>query len=275
MNIIQKINNNVAVGLDGNNREVVIFGKGVGFPKMPYELTDLSKIDRTFYNVNERYYKLFEEIDLELLNLVAYMVDILKSKVEGEWDPNLAFILADHFDFCLKRMKMGMRINYPYSYEIEEQYPEFNKYALWIVENINKKRAVHLDKGEITCVAMHLISAHEGYKNDGKETILEKSNRILYDVTKIVEEYLGFEMKKSSLDYHRFRYHIQYFVKRKEAHEEIKEDNLEMFEKMKDSYPKIYECVLIIKEYMEKEFNEICSKDELLYLMIHINRLHL
>ena len=104
MRIIQKINNNVAVGLDGNNREVVIFGKGIGFPKMPYELTDLSKIDRTFYDVNKRYFQLFNEIDDNFIHLISYMVDVIKSKIEGNWDPNLAFILADHINFCIYRV---------------------------------------------------------------------------------------------------------------------------------------------------------------------------
>ena len=62
MRIIQKINNNVAVGIDGNQKEVVVFGKGIGFPKIPYELNDLSKIDRTFYDVDSNYYELLQEV---------------------------------------------------------------------------------------------------------------------------------------------------------------------------------------------------------------------
>ena len=46
MKVIKKINNNIAVATDGNNREVIIFGKGIGFHEMPYELTDLNKIER-------------------------------------------------------------------------------------------------------------------------------------------------------------------------------------------------------------------------------------
>ena len=274
MRIVQKINNNVAVGLDGHNREVVVFGKGIGFPKMPYELTDLSKIDRTFYDVNKRYFQLFNEIDENLIHLISYMVDVIKSKIEGNWDSNLAFILADHINFSIKRVKVGMKVDFPYSYDIEIEFPEFNKYARWIINNINKKMNVFLDKGEITCVAMHLISAHEGTKNEGKESLSEKSNRILNEVTQIIENHFEFKMDKSTLDYQRFRYHVQYFVKRKEAHEEIKEDNLEMFDRMKQTYPKTYECVCLIQNYIGKEFKEICSKDELLYLMIHINRLN-
>lgn len=274
MKVVQKINNNVAVGIDGNNREVVLFGKGIGFPKMPYELTDLSKIDRTFYDVNVKYYKLFEELDFDLFNLVSYMVDVIQSKIEGEWDSNLAFILADHISFSIKRTKMGMKVDFPYSFDIETEFPDFNKYARWIINNINKKMNVFLPKGEITCIAMHLISAHEGNKFDGKESLSEKSNRILNGVTDIIENYFNYKLDKSKLDYQRFRYHILYFVKRKEVHEEIKEDNLEMFEKMKASYSNTFECISMIQEYIEKEFNEPCSKDELLYLMIHINRLN-
>lgn len=47
MTVIKKINNNVAICRDGSQRELAAFGKGIGFPPTPYELTDLSKIDRT------------------------------------------------------------------------------------------------------------------------------------------------------------------------------------------------------------------------------------
>ena len=50
MKVIRKINNNVAIGKDDNGHEVILFGKGIGFPAIPYTLTDLSKIDRTYYN---------------------------------------------------------------------------------------------------------------------------------------------------------------------------------------------------------------------------------
>mgnify|MGYP002228688248 CR=1 FL=1 len=50
--IIRQINNNAALALDGNGKELVVLGRGVGFPQMPYELTDLSRIERTFYDVN-------------------------------------------------------------------------------------------------------------------------------------------------------------------------------------------------------------------------------
>lgn len=273
MRIIQKINNNVAVGIDGNQKEVVVFGKGIGFPKIPYELNDLSKIDRTFYDVDSNYYELLQEVDIQLLNLIGTMVDIIKGRIQGNWDKNLTFILMDHINFSIRRTKMGMKVDFPYSYEIETEFPEFNKYAKWMVSNINSKMNVFLERGEITCVAMHLISAYEGHKKDDKESLGDKTRRILHAVTKIIEQSFEMRVDKNTLDYQRFRYHIQYFIKRKEAKEEIREDNLELYEELKREYPKTYECACRIQTYMENEFHEKCSKDEVLYLMIHLNRL--
>lgn len=62
MQICKKINNNVALARDAKGRELVVFGKGIGFPAMPYELTDLSGVQRTFYDVNEKYFALLREI---------------------------------------------------------------------------------------------------------------------------------------------------------------------------------------------------------------------
>ena len=49
MLILKKINNNVALAASDDGREVVVFGKGIGFHEMPYELADESLIQRKFY----------------------------------------------------------------------------------------------------------------------------------------------------------------------------------------------------------------------------------
>ncbi|WP_304470951.1 CAT RNA binding domain-containing protein, partial [uncultured Faecalibaculum sp.] len=52
MKAIRKINNNVAVCQDAGGSELIAFGKGIGFPAMPYEIENLDVIDRTFYDLN-------------------------------------------------------------------------------------------------------------------------------------------------------------------------------------------------------------------------------
>lgn len=41
MTVVKKINNHAAICRDGNRRELIAFGKGIGFPLLPCELTDL------------------------------------------------------------------------------------------------------------------------------------------------------------------------------------------------------------------------------------------
>lgn len=55
MKVIKKINNNVALCIDNNDRELIAFGNGIGFKKIPYELNNMSEITRTFYGINENW----------------------------------------------------------------------------------------------------------------------------------------------------------------------------------------------------------------------------
>ena len=54
MRAMKKINNSAVLALDSAGREVVVLGKGVGSPQVPYEITALTKIERTFYDFVEQ-----------------------------------------------------------------------------------------------------------------------------------------------------------------------------------------------------------------------------
>lgn len=82
MQIFKKINNNVALARDAKGRELVVFGKGIGFPAMPYELTDLSAVQRTFYDVNEKYFALLRDIPGE----VFLLADDIAADAQDELD---------------------------------------------------------------------------------------------------------------------------------------------------------------------------------------------
>ena len=273
MKIIKKINNNVAIGIDGNHREVIVFGKGIGFSQVPYELNDLSKIDRTYYDIDAKYIGLLNEIPENLFQLVSKMVEIVKSRIDMQLNPNLVFILADHLYFSITRYKKGMSITLPYSYELEYEYPEFTRISKWFIKNINEKMDVHLDKGEVTSILIHFVNASEkGAQSFAAPTI--QTEEIIKNVTGIVEQYFNMAIDRRSFNYFRFKNHLKYFVQRKEKKEELMDHNMELYQKMKEVYPKAYKCVSLIDDYLYDLFHEKCSKDELLYLMVHVNRLY-
>lgn len=62
MQVINKLNNNFAICIDGEGKELIAVGKGIGFPKTPYEVEDLNLITRTFYDIDPKYIELFKDI---------------------------------------------------------------------------------------------------------------------------------------------------------------------------------------------------------------------
>lgn len=70
MVVVKNINNNVSLCLDGNGKEVIVFGKGVGFLKPPSEVP-LNKIERTFYNVSSHYLSILNDVPENILNFTA------------------------------------------------------------------------------------------------------------------------------------------------------------------------------------------------------------
>lgn len=275
MKVLKKINNNVALGVDGNNREVIIFGKGIGFEKMPYELTDMSKVDRTYYDIDQKYYGLLTEIPENIFLMVSMLLDRAKAKIDENLNPNLIFVLADHINFAVERSRKGMNISLPYSYELEYEYPKLTMISRWFVSAINDRLHTSLDKGEITSITMHFLNAMEGQQRTGRKAgSAERITRVIAATTGIVENYFGIQVDKNSFHYFRFKNHVKFFVQRKERGAEFSDSNEELYQSMKESYPDLRECVSRIDDYLEQEFGERCPHEELLYLMIHVNQLY-
>ena len=275
MKIVKKINNNVAIGIDNNRHEVVVFGRGVGFPDIPYELKDLSKIDRTYYDIDRKYFWLLQEIPEEVFLVVTGLLDFAKEKIPENLNPNLPFILADHVQFALERYRKDMNVSLPYSYELEYGYPELTRISRWFVENINKRFRVHLAKGEITSITMHFLNAMEGQKRDKtKKSSTARISRVIQRTTEIVEDFFELKIDKKSFHYFRYKNHIKFFIQRKEMGEEFNDRNEELYQSMTEQHPDIYQCVMKIDDYLLEEFGERCPHEELLYLMIHVNQLH-
>lgn len=284
MKVTKKINNNVAIGLDGNQQEIIIFGKGIGYPQMPYELTDLSKVDRTYYNIDSRYCGLLREIPDTVFLLVSQLLDTARKTLGGNYNPNLVFVLADHINFSIERSRKGMILSLPYSYELEYEYPELTKVSRWMVRKVNEAMHVHLEKGDITSITMHFLNARVDKTSEplkvqnNKENLKKEStgriSRTIIQATKIVEDFFSITIDKNSFHYFRFKNHLKFFVQRKERGEKFTDSNEELFQSVRDAQPDIYKCINRIDDFLFEEFGDRCPKEELLYLMIHVSQLY-
>lgn len=268
--VVKKINNNAAICKDNNNSELIAFGKGIGFPKTPYELSDLSKIERTYYGVNVQYFGLLNEIPEQIFEISAKIVDYARNKISHELNPSIVFTLADHINFAIERYKSKMEMKMPFSHDIRHLYEEEMGIGEWAVKLINSEMKIHLRKDEAGSIALHFINSENvEYRDEDPKD----EKHIIEDLTEIVEKDFEIKIDRNGFNYSRFVSHIQYMLKRKEKGEVIVTDNRQMFETMKSELKQTYACALDFQDYMRKHLNWDPGEEELLYLMIHINRL--
>lgn len=274
MRVIKKINNNVAVCRDRKGQEIIAFGKGIGFPQMPYDI-GLDKIDRTYYHIDSKYLMLLNELPEEVLQFTAEIVDKASMRLKYELNPNLVLTLSDHISFCLKRAKKGIYIQMPLAYELEQNYPEEVQLGKYTIKQMEKRFHVHLDKNEASGIAMSFINARNIEKNpdDAHEKKKLKYEEILDDTVRIIEEYFQIEIERNSFNFARYTSHLMYLVKRVYNEESIISENAGLYESISEEFPKVSECVEQIDRYFETKCFYSLSKEEKLYLIVHINRI--
>ena len=271
MKVIKKINNNVVICLDHNNRERVAFGRGIGFPAAPYELDDLSKIDRTYYGVNSSYMGLVNEIPEEVFEVAAKIVDMAVNYIDCELSSNLVFTLADHINFAIERNQRNMNLRNPFLYDIRYFYEKEMDIGNLAVKMIRRYLKVSLPEEEAGNIALHFINAEALSE---KENEFNVSDTVVEEVTYLIEKELNIRIKREDFNYSRFVSHLQYLMKRKDAVSSISSDNIKLYMEMKEEFPVIYQCVLKIRDYMAGKLDWELSEEELLYLILHVNRLY-
>ena len=268
MKLLKKINNNYALAEDSQKNIVIVSGRGIGFNIMPCELSDLSKIEKTYYGVgNSRYLSLIPELPEDILELSSNFCDKASRTLQKALNPGLTFTLADHIRFAAKRVRNGIMFKYGMYYQVQYQYEKEMELARAFIQTVNKKLSANLPDEEAAVIAMHLVEAQEYHQI--KENVQDESE-IIEDVIKIVEEKMKVTINRKNFAYYRFVTHLQHLIARLDN--QIESDNSKIFEQIIKEYPEIYECACLINNYFLDHLNRYLNDEELLYLTLHINR---
>lgn len=268
MKVIQNINNNVAICVDGNNNEVIAFGKGIGFHTPPYDIEDLAIIKRTFYDIDERLLNLIAQIDEEVLEIAAMTIDYA-FKLDTIFGDNAVFTLADHIQFAIKRFKEHLYMKFSLYYDLDYMNPEEVDVGRYAYDLIKERLHITLPKEEIYGIAMHLLNVQTT-----NAAAKEPSNKdSIHDITGIIERYFNIEIDQKGFNYARFVSHMEYLFKRYQDGYAITSINKELFPSLKEEYPDAYQCAMRLSTYFNERLDISLSEEELLYLMLHINRL--
>ena len=116
--------------------QIIVEGKGIGFHKMPCEITDLSEVKRTYYNTKEQYIDLIHEVPETVLEVCEKIFELASRMIGDKINPNLTFILADHIQFSIERYEKNIDMKMPLYYDIEYLYPK----------SVIKKKSIYITR---------------------------------------------------------------------------------------------------------------------------------
>lgn len=272
LTVVKSLNNNIILATTEHEEELVAFGTGIGFKRKKGDKVDIKQATKVFQTgVNTQVSQLLEGLSAEILAVTKEIIELGEARLEKKLSPSILFTLADHLTFAIERESDDLAIETPFQWEIPHLY--FNEYEIGkaALVLIKEQIGVELATTEASFIALHFVNAQTVDQNMG-QTI--QITQVTKEIVKIIQSLFEITLDKTTLTYSRFITHLRYFIARQESGDE---SSIEMDSALKaiiqERYIKSYACGLMIKEMLKKEFNWHISEDELVYLVIHIERI--
>lgn len=272
MRVSKILNNNLVLSKNENNEEIIVKGLGIGFRAKRGDKIDESLIEKIFYPENHQNSIQIQQyllsIPEEYLDFVQKFVDKVREREPDLHLNNSIYLsLSDHIMGTVERFGNGICLKNVLLLDIQQLYKKEYEYGLNMVEEVNRTFHVQLPADEAGFIALHFVNAEEGHQNNDSYQIA----MIVNQVQEIVKTFFSdITFNESSLYYQRFLTHLKYFAQRY-LHKELQYDEDEnLFQIIQEQCREAYGCVKLIYLMMEEKYHYALSKEEMVYLSIHI-----
>ncbi len=272
MKVSKILNNNLVLSRNAENEEIIVKGLGIGFHAKRGDTIDESLVEKIFYPENHQNSIQIQQyllsIPEEYLDFVQKFVDQVKEEEpELHLNNSIYLSLSDHIMGTVERFGNGISLKNVLLLDIQQLYRKEYEYGLKMVEAANRKFEIQLPADEAGFIALHFVNAEEGQQNNDNYQIA----MIVNQVQEIVKTYFSdITFNESSLYYQRFLTHLKYFAQRY-LHKELQYDEDEnLFQIIQEQCREAYGCVKLIYLMMEEKYQYALSKEEMMYLSIHI-----
>jgi beta-glucoside operon transcriptional antiterminator len=272
--VIGKIlNNNVVVSTNDAGEEVILMGRGIAFKKKVGDVIDEAFVEKEFvlkdsFTANQ-FQQLFADIPAEEVETVKQVVDEAEQILGIELSPNIYLTLTDHMHYALMRAKEGIELPNPLLFETRKFYPKEYAIATKAVARFEQAFGVYLPESEKGFVAFHIVNSEQA---NGKMETTMQAVEIVRDILAIISRFYGKVFNPDSLSYQRITTHLQYFAQRYLSDELPEEKDVFLFELIQSKYPKAFQTVQRINEYLIQTYGKPIGESEMIYLTIHIER---
>ncbi|SKA90832.1 transcriptional antiterminator, BglG family [Clostridium sp. USBA 49] len=268
--VIKTYNNNI-ISVKMNGLERILFSKGIGFGKKAGDKIEKgTKVEKVFVIEDEDNLRNFEEVvenvDEEFISLCEKIISYIASELNEELNERIHIALVDHLNFAIMRLSNKDEIENPFLVEIKALYPKEYELAKKAIKILETEKNITIPESEIGFIALHIHSA----RNSGKVSNTIKNTYLINSIVKHIEEKLGIEIDKNSLDYARFLTHLKFAIKRVLLDIPIKND---FIKEIKSKYKLSYKISKDVSKILSKGLEKNISEGEIAYLAMHIERL--
>lgn len=275
MKIYKILNNNVIVSRNEKAHEIIAMGRGIAFKKQIGDEIDDSSIDKIYRlndnDANAKLQELLPSIPIEYMEIVDMVIGYAKTHLGKKLSEKIYISLMDHLFTSVQRFKEGIALPNALLWDIKRFYPDEFAIGCKGLDILEAKTGVRLPDDEAGFIALHIVNSEMD----------EKDVRRVYEITKVMQEisnivryFFNIEFDENSVYYYRFITHLKFFAQRLISGKTYNDDTEdELYEILKVKYHNSFACVQKIDRFLECNYQYTLSKEEQLYLTIHIERI--
>lgn len=272
MVVRQVLNNNLVLSKNSAGEEIIVKGKGIGFQKSKGDVIEEERIEKIFTFAQSgrgsRFQRFFSSIQAEYIDLTDKIVDYALMQYDMKLSDSIYIALSDHLEGVCSRYEKGMQMPNGLLFDIQRMYRQEYDIGRFALRLLKKEKDMDLRNDEAGYIAMHFINAQTD--NDMEDIYM--ITKVVGEVLDIVQTHFRMVLNDEDYNYQRFQTHLKFFAQRLLMGNLYYEQDDGLYEVIRERYPDVYECVQKIVAHIEQEYRYNMSKEEMLYLMIHIER---
>ncbi|WP_188737163.1 PRD domain-containing protein [Oceanobacillus neutriphilus] len=275
MQIVKVMNNSLVLAINDSGNEYILMGKGIGYKKSIGCNIQDSEIEKTFIlkdkTILKNFIQLASELDDTYFNLVKEIIEFATKEYDMEVMDYLYLSLSDHISFVVRRFhegNLGEKFNYV---EVVKYYPKEYAVGKFAVNLLNQTMGIELPESEASAIGMHFVNARLNSESYNEEAQIA---RLIDHLEAIVQRKANANFDKASLSYTRFITHLKFFAERIIKNQIFKDTDTDiLFDQLSQSMQLENKIIESITHFVKQKYNIDLTRQEKLYLIIHINRI--
>ncbi|RHN01409.1 PRD domain-containing protein [Dielma fastidiosa] len=270
MKVLRVFNNNIVATRTDDNKDAIAQGAGIGFQKKPGDTIDAEKIERMYYILDEhmsKFNELFDQTPIEYFQIAEMIMEEVKKQLHVNLSNQIVIALTDHIYFAVQRQQEGVQLPNLMISEIRTMYRDEYKLALWSLDIIEQITGIRLDEDEAGYITMHIVNATMQSTTDKTTSILLFTKGVL----DVIRQEFNIKLNPDQLDAARLMTHLKFLAQRIFQGESSELNEVEdMYDLLIKKDDRLKNCIINVTTYIEQTFNYTLSRQEQVYLMIHL-----